>query len=103
ASRVCVIARAAVRAVADAATSSRRSLTDPEKAEAQIVFGNSLNLEEVKVSEAPIMSVGGYARTLPDIIYLPVGTLTNNMSDYMPLLIHELTHVWQYQHGTTVA
>lgn len=86
----------------DVATSRRRSLTDPEKAEARLVFGNSLNLENVKVSEAPIMSVGGYARTLPDVVYLPPGALTANMGDYMPLLIHELTHVWQYQHGITV-
>lgn len=97
-----VLGAAAGLAAGDAATSSRRSLTEPEKAEARIVFGSSLNLENVKVSEAPIMSIGGFARTLPDIVYLPRGTLTNNIGDYMPLLIHELTHVWQYQHGISV-
>lgn len=89
-------------ALGDVATSNKRNMTEPEKAEAGIVFGSSLNFEEVQLAEAPIMSVGGFARTLPNMIYLPPGTLSDPLSVYMPLLIHELTHVWQYQHGVTV-
>jgi hypothetical protein len=37
-------------------------------------------------------SVGGYARTVGNTIYFP-GASSRNMA----LLVHELTHVWQYQ------
>jgi len=97
-----VVGAVAGLALGDIATSNKRAMTEPEKVEAGIVFGSSLNLEDVELAEAPIMSIGGFARTLPNMIYLPPGTLSEPFASYMPLLIHELTHVWQYQHGITV-
>ena len=45
------------------------------------------------------MSVGGYVRTLPDTIYVAPGTKDTISTS---LLIHELTHCAQYQHGVSV-
>jgi hypothetical protein len=73
-----------------------RYLTDPEKAAAQSVFGSALKTEKVELSENPVLSIGGYARTIYNTVYFPSDSLTG---DYMPWLIHELTHVWQYQRG----
>jgi hypothetical protein len=57
------------------------------------VFGSALKTENVTVSEGGLMTLGGYARTVPNHIYFPSGSIR------MPLMIHELTHVWQYQRG----
>ncbi len=75
----------------------RRLLTDFEKNEARIVFGSNLNLNRIRVEEDPVMSVGGYARTTPWTINFPSGSFGG--SGFMPWLIHELGHSWQYQHG----
>jgi hypothetical protein len=89
-------------ALGDVATSNARPLSSTEKMEATKVFGTSLDLDEVTVAEAPIMASFGYARTLPGAIYFPPGTFNLPPADYMPWLIHELTHAWQYQHGVTI-
>ncbi|WP_186002833.1 DUF4157 domain-containing protein [Mycobacterium sp. KBS0706] len=87
----------------DVATSEARTLNSAEKAEATLVFGTSLNFATAKVSDsAPVMTIGGYARTPFDTAYLPRGYLSKPLADYMPLLIHELTHAWQTQHGISV-
>ena len=46
------------------------------------------------------MTIGDAARTLPDRIYFPEGSFQR--PDFMPWLIHELTHVWQYQRGASL-
>jgi hypothetical protein len=71
----------------------RRHLTAAEVHEVQLVFGSALKTENVVISEGGLMTLGGYARTVPDRIYFPSDSFT------IPLLIHELTHVWQYQRG----
>lgn len=76
---------------------TRRLLTDFEKNEARIVFGSNLNLNRIRVEEDPVMSVGGYARTTPWTINFPSGSF--GRGSFMPWLIHELGHSWQYQHG----
>jgi hypothetical protein len=76
-----------------------RPLTDFEKSEAQIVFGNKLNFNKITIAEDAIMSVGGYARALPHTIYFPPGSFGG--SNFMPWLMHELTHSWQWQHGVS--
>jgi hypothetical protein len=48
------------------------------------------------------MAIGENARTPFDTIYFPPGTAKLGFSDFMPWLIHELTHAWQYQHGVGV-
>ena len=90
-------------AVGEVAGSERRTLTSTERAEATKVFGTSLDMSKVQIAESSVMSVGGFARTPFDTIYFPPGTSRLAFSDLMPWLIHELTHVWQYQHGISVS
>lgn len=97
-----VIGGLAGLAFGDAASAETRGLTSQEQSEAQLVFGKSLNYGAVKIVEAPIMALGGYARTPFGTIYFPPGTSKLAFSDFMPWLIHELTHVWQHQHGVSV-
>jgi hypothetical protein len=66
-----------------------RSLDDAERREAREVFGNSLDLDTVRIvattfAAAPT-TLGEYIRS--------------SCSMSTATLIHELTHVWQYQHG----
>lgn len=79
---------------------TERLLTNYEKNEARLVFGSSLDFHQVTLAEDPVLSVGGYARTLPRTIYFPPGSFGS--SNFMPWLIHELTHSWQYQHGVSI-
>jgi hypothetical protein len=93
-------------AIGDAASANRRGLTGPEKTKAQLVFGNSMDYNAIRVTAAPVMSVGGFARTLPGTIYFPTSSYRDDFSgnvDDMHFLIHEMTHAWQYQHGASVA
>jgi hypothetical protein len=79
-----------------------RHLTAAEVQEAKLVFGTALKTDDIVISEGSLtttggvtglMTVGGYRRTVPDHIYFPPGSYD------LPSLIHELTHVWQYQRG----
>jgi hypothetical protein len=79
---------------------TERPLTDAERTEAKLVFGSSLKLDLIRLAEDPAMSVGGYARTTPWTVNFPPGRFSQ--ADFMPLLIHELTHSWQYQHGVSL-
>ncbi|MCJ7824271.1 MAG: hypothetical protein MUP44_05180 [Anaerolineales bacterium] len=97
----------------------RRSLSSYERIEAQLVFGASIVYEQVAIIEevawpnwvgrfgswlsrttAPIDN----AVTLGNRLYFPRRLITDNPADPngslkdMAWLIHELTHVWQYQH-----
>lgn len=78
-----------------------RPLTQAERAEVRLVFGNNLNLDQIMLAEDPVLTAGGIARTTPTAINLPPGT--SRRSYFMYLLIHELTHTWQYQHGVSIA
>jgi hypothetical protein len=77
-------------------TQRSRSLTEFEIRQAKIVFKSALKYAKVTIEDgsmkARFMSLGGYARTLGNTIYFPAG-----QSRDMPFMIHELTHVWQYQ------
>jgi hypothetical protein len=82
-----------------------RLLTPDERSVAEFVFGQSLNPDRICIRESSVMSAGGYVRTVPvsakdgsllSIIYVAPGT-KNAISK--SLLIHELTHCAQYQHG----
>jgi hypothetical protein len=90
----------------DTALRQSRGLDETERKEAIRVFGNSLDYGKVRLAEDPIMSIGGYVRTPGNTIYLPRGTTKDKDSPghrewYYPLLIHELTHTWQTQHGVS--
>lgn len=75
---------------------AERSMTEWEIRQARRVFGNAIDYGAVTLADgspaALLGSLGGYARTVGNTIYLPDGR-----SRDMLLLIHELTHVWQYQ------
>ena len=72
-------------------TPDDRPLTAAERAAARAVFGGAIRLDGVKLSFGGLMSLNETARTIPDHIYFPKGDVS------MGWLIHELTHVWQYQ------
>ncbi len=89
-------------AAGEVAGAERRGLTNDERREATKVFGASLDMSKVRIAESSVMSVGNFARTPFDTIYFPPGTSRLAFADFMPWLIHELAHVWQYQHGISV-
>lgn len=66
-----------------------RPLSDGERREARDIFANSLDLDTIRIVTT---AVAAAPTTLGDYIRAsgPMSTAT---------LIHELTHVWQYQHG----
>ncbi|MBV6425963.1 MAG: hypothetical protein KIPDCIKN_00454 [Haliscomenobacter sp.] len=84
-----------------------RRLLKIEESEARRVFGNSIDYSKVRIEANSLMTWGGYARTPFDTIYLPpdiywkltLESIQNKIPEDMDLLIHELTHVWQTQHG----
>lgn len=83
-------------------SSTDRYLTSEEVAAAYSVFRDTLSTDSILLSEGGILAVGGYARTLPDHVTFPAGTLTNPPGDFMHWLMHELGHCWQYQQGASV-
>jgi hypothetical protein len=73
-----------------------RALTEAEMALAQPVFGRSIDFARVRLILTGVLeyrTVGNNIRVPPDF---SVGD--QQMAE---TLIHELTHVWQYQHGGT--
>ena len=77
-------------------TVHNRSMTEWEIRQARRVFGAAIDYTEVTIADgsvsAKVASAGGYARTIGNVINFPTGWSRN-----MALMIHELTHVWQYQ------
>jgi hypothetical protein len=78
-----------------------RPLTAFERSEAARVFAGGLDLGRVQVAEDLLATAAGAAFALPGIIRFPSGSMSR--SYYLPWLIHELTHAWQYQHGIGVS
>jgi hypothetical protein len=78
-----------------------RRLTNEERAEAQLVFGSSLNLDRILLTDDTALSIGALARTVPDSINFAPDEFNGPL--FMTYLIHELTHSWQYQHGISLA
>jgi hypothetical protein len=78
-----------------------RPLTAAEQAEAALVFGPGLNYSAINIREDPVLGALDIARTLPGSINFPPGASTS--AGYLPWLIHELAHSWQYQHGISLA
>jgi hypothetical protein len=74
-----------------------RSLRDDEVALLRGVFGAGLDLSAVRIKEGPagLFSLSRRAFTLGNTVYVPPGSVPPAPG----LLVHELTHVWQYQHG----
>lgn len=73
-----------------------RSLTATERALARQVFGDSIDFARVRLIPTDILDY----RTVGNNIRVPQDFGVDD--EYMAqTLIHELTHVWQYQHGGT--
>lgn len=81
--------------------SPARGLTEAEKREFQKIYGDSVDLDLVRVKKGGLGSVGA-ARTVGNTIYLPgkyfdaKGELNQDGKD---TLAHEMGHVWQNQNG----
>ena len=73
-----------------------RPLTRGEQALALGVFGRSIDYSRVRLITVDELQY----RTVANNIYIPHDFTINNES-HAQTLIHELTHVWQYQHGGT--
>ena len=91
------LAARAVQAAAKVSGAPRRALTEAERAIAGPVFEQSLELDRVTV-RSPVkglVGISGRAFVIEDAIFVPAA--------YLPLspgvLVHELVHVWQHQHG----
>jgi len=69
-----------------------RSLTDEEKSRARSVFGDSINLELVRIDGAAII---GPCLTRRAYTSMHLINSCGDMPDW--IFIHELTHVWQYE------
>lgn len=78
-----------------------RGLTPEETAIARSVFGNALDTSRIRLTDdspAPPNAVA-----FPNHIRFPRGVLNEPANlEYRAWLVHELTHVWQYQRGRTV-
>jgi hypothetical protein len=75
-----------------------RKLTEEEKQAAREVFGDSIDLDKVRVKEggAGLFDIGGASAFVHgNTVYVAADNASTS------LLIHELTHVWQHQNGGT--
>jgi hypothetical protein len=83
----------------------RRGLTPAEIAIASRVFGNSLDLSQITITDDGLLAdLDRNARATPGLVTFPAGTLSQNTNTlrFERWLIHELTHQWQYQHGAEI-
>jgi hypothetical protein len=87
----------------DKVSSDSRPLSQPEKDAAKLIFRESLNMDSVSIRRGSFLSGGDTARTSGNTINLPDSYFTGKTLNLTPdgslTLIHELVHVWQYQHG----
>ncbi len=83
-----------------------RGLTEAETAELRKVYGNSIDLSNIRIKEGNIGLNNFLApHTIGNTIYIPQGWLDKNSPNYNKerneLLVHEVAHSWQYQNGGT--
>jgi hypothetical protein len=71
-----------------------RRLHSSERALGERIFGDAITWSRVRVKEQRLglFAVTGRAFVLGDVIFAPRGLSQRT-------LVHELVHVWQYQHG----
>ena len=86
--------------------SYRRSLTENERAFAREIFRGHLDLDRVWLVQHRLPGFSRTAFVLGHRIYFPVAWFsddfviapTEEQRRFLPVLIHELCHVWQHQH-----
>jgi hypothetical protein len=95
------------KAMEEANPVTARGLTSGEMADAKLIFGDSLDYSKVIVDGGSVASLGA-CRTIGNTVHLTSDLFQPNSSETTTkgkrTLVHELTHVWQYQHqGWTYA
>jgi hypothetical protein len=79
-----------------------RGLTPQEIEIARSVFGDALDTSQIRINDGGVPFAGDNAVAFPNRIVFPQGTLSQPGSNFNGWLVHELTHIWQYQRGNTV-
>ncbi len=80
----------------------RRKLTPEETAIARSVFGDALDTSQIELTDTGVPLAGDNAVAFPNLVRFPPGTLSQPGATFNGWLVHELTHLWQYQRGHTV-
>ncbi|MEJ2467208.1 MAG: hypothetical protein P8045_16215 [Candidatus Thiodiazotropha sp.] len=77
-----------------------RSLTAAERNIAKSVYGKTINLSHVRVTNTVGFQSRPWTTHIPPLYTINVGVNAyDDMTHFKLLLIHELGHVWQGQHG----
>ena len=71
---------------------SVRRLTDEEIQEAKQIFGSSISYDLIRIDVKPYIGVGKNV-----VAYVTFFMINYNRKISMPIFIHELVHIWQYQ------
>ncbi|WP_224240723.1 hypothetical protein [Hyalangium gracile] len=80
---------------------NKRSLSESELLAARKVFASGLNYTPVRIEKMGSFTElinGSRAYTAANSVMLP-GKAYAYPSQYVSIIVHELVHVWQYQHG----
>ncbi|MBX5457215.1 MAG: DUF4157 domain-containing protein, partial [Thermogemmatispora sp.] len=89
-------------AAGDRLSQQRRSLTPDEIAYAREIYADSLDYSAITITKHSILSSGA-SRTVGNTINLEDDYYDGDTLNLTPegrlILIHEMGHVWQYQHG----
>jgi hypothetical protein len=80
-----------------------RGLTGDEIAELKKIFGENIDYSQVRIKDGPEAGIaslndGNRAFTSGNTIYMK---RDKSAPDYLETLVHEMTHVWQFQNGGT--
>jgi hypothetical protein len=79
------------RPILSGASFGDRPLSTEERSLMLRIFGDSVNLDPILIGYTRLSS-GGRAYTMGNKILVPASTIIDT-----PTLVHEMTHVWQYQ------
>jgi hypothetical protein len=79
-------------AILSGASFGDRPLTPNERELLLSIFGDSVNLDPILIGFTRLISSGTGAYTMGNKILIPAATMID-----APTLVHEMTHVWQYQ------
>lgn len=75
-----------------------RTLTDTEHALLTSVYGETVTLDNVRIKSGGPLTLAYPGITLGNTISFPKGAYVESERKSQALLVHEVCHVWQYQH-----
>ncbi len=81
-----------VRSLLGGASFGARPLVSQERKLLLDIFGDSINLDSVEIAHTRLISKSTAAYTMGNKILIPSGTTIDAST-----LVHEMTHVWQFQ------